>query len=151
MRLGPLEHQRRAKALRKKAQSLPEKEKLLKWAGFHQAMARRRRKTRTCCQGKPQLVIPGAERIRKALFNDHSPGLSRNVNTAPDFREHPGDVGTVFRAPPELASPRLGGTNRERGTHAPPKATGERQLGFNLGAPSHASPSRRRPATQKLV
>ena len=43
MRLGPLEHQRRAKLLRKKAQSLtslPEKQKWLKRAGLHQAFAR---------------------------------------------------------------------------------------------------------------
>ena len=43
MKLGPLEHQRRAKALRKKAAaltSLPEKQKMLQWAGYHQATAR---------------------------------------------------------------------------------------------------------------
>ena len=83
MLLGPLQHQRRAKLVRQKAQSAPlhKKARLLQLAGLHQAGTEE-----AGAEGKPQLVIPGAERISDAELAPKEPQAQ---NRAPSGRSAP--------------------------------------------------------------
>ena len=81
MLLGPLEHQRRAKLLQKRAEgitSLPEKQKWLMRAGFHQAMAR--------AQAINPDLLPKPE--SKASLNSSFPASSE-FTTAPSMTTPP--------------------------------------------------------------
>src|SRR6516165_407602 len=93
MRLGPLEHQRRAKLLRKKAQSLtslPEKQKWLKRAGFHQAVAR--------AQARNPDLLPKPESKESPSSSSPAPRAA-SMTTPRSIRE--GDTAPIFGSTPE--------------------------------------------------